>query len=85
MATWPTLKSDYPLIVLSTGQSVGYPEYDPQSALIGIPGTHGALTVVCMCVIQLKSSGLPISLVHILLGPIQTIPPGLNLDVTAYY
>ena len=55
MPLWPC-QSDYPLRFLSTGQSVGYPEYDPQSALIGIPGTHGALTVVCMCVIQLKSS-----------------------------
>ena len=70
MPLWPR-QSDYPLRFLSTGQSVGYPEYDPQSALIGIPGTHGALTVVCMCVIQLKSSGLPISLVHVS----RTTPP----------
>ena len=72
MPLWPC-QSDYPLrvCILSTGQSVGYPEYDSQSALIGIPGTHGALTVVCMCVIQLKSSGLPVSLVHVT----RTTPP----------
>ena len=63
MPLWPC-QSDYPLRVLSTGQSVGYPEYDSQSAPFGIPGIHGALTIVCMCVIQLKSSGLPISLAH---------------------
>ena len=63
MPLWPC-QSDYPLRVLSTGQSVGYPEYDSQSAPFGFPGTHGALTVVCMCVIQLRSSGLPISLAH---------------------
>ena len=56
MPLWPC-QSDYPLRVLSTGQSVGYPEYESQSAPFGFPGTHGALTVVCMCVIQLKSSG----------------------------
>ena len=77
MPLWPR-QSDYPLISLSTGQSVGYPEYDPQSALIGIPGTHGALTIVCMCVIQLKSSGLPISLVHI-----SRLYHPLNFDVNA--
>ena len=70
MPLWPmACQSDYPVVpvalrVLSTGQSVGYPEYESQSAPFGIPGTHGALTVVCMCVIQLKSSGLPISLAH---------------------
>ena len=58
MPLWPR-QSDYPLIVLSTGQSVGYPEYESQSAPFGILGTRGALTIVCMCVIQLKSSGLP--------------------------
>ena len=57
MPLWPC-QSDYPLRLLSIGQSVGYPEYDSQSALIGIPGTHGALTVVCMCVIQLN--GIPV-------------------------
>ena len=70
MPLWPC-QSDYPLRLLSTGQSVGYPEYESQSAPFGIPGTHGALTVVCMCVIQLKSSGLPISLVHVS----RTTPP----------
>ena len=50
---------------------MGYPEYESQSAPFGIPGTRGALTIVCMCVIQLKSSGLPISLVHIS----RTTPP----------
>ena len=79
MPLWPR-QSDYPLIVLSTGQSVGYPEYESQSAPFGIPSTQGALTlsVVCMCVIQLKSSGLPISLVHI-----SRLYHPLNLDVTA--
>ena len=76
MPLWPR-QSDYPLISLSTGQSVGYPEYDSQSAPFGIPGTRGALTIVCMCVIQLKSSGLPISLVHI-----SKLYHPLNLDVT---
>ena len=70
MPLWPC-QSDYPLRFLSTGQSVGYPEYESQSAPFGFPGTHGALTVVCMCVIQLKSSGLPISLVHVS----RTTPP----------
>ena len=77
MPLWPR-QSDYPLIVLSTWQSVGYPEYESQSAPFGIPGTRGALTIVCMCVIQLKSSGLPISLVHI-----SRLYHPLNLDVTA--
>ena len=77
MPLWPR-QSEYPLIVLSTGQSVGYPEYESQSAPFGIRGTRGALTIVCMCVIQLKSSGLPISLVHI-----SRLYHPLNLDVTA--
>ena len=58
MPLWPC-QSDYPLRFLSTGQSVGYPEYDSLSALIGIPGTHGALTVVCMCVIQQNHQDSP--------------------------
>ena len=58
MPLWPR-QSDYPLMVLSTWQSVGYLEYESQFAPFGIPGTRGALTIVCMCVIQLKSSGLP--------------------------
>ena len=58
MPLWPR-QSEYPLIVLRTGQSVGYLEYESQSAPFGILGTHEALTIVCMCVIQLKSSGLP--------------------------
>ena len=79
MPLWPR-QPDYPLISLSTGQSVGYPEYESQSAPFGILGTRGALTIVCMCVIQLKSSGLPngISLVHI-----SRLYHPLNLDVTA--
>ena len=79
MPLWPR-QSGYPLIVLSSGQSASYPEYESQSAPVGIPGTRGALTlsIVCMCVIQLKSSGLPISLVHI-----SRLYHPLNLDVTA--
>ena len=77
MPLWPR-QSDYPLIVLSTSQSVGYPKYESQSAPFGISCTRGALTIVCMCVIQLKSSGLPISLVHI-----SRLYHPLNLDVIA--
>ena len=71
MLLWPR-QSDYPVISLSTGQSVGYPEYESQSAPFGILGTRGALTIVCMTVCDTtKIIGTP----HQSRPYIQTIPP----------